>query len=145
MANLIDTILDFVLNNPWRSIAIAALALLWIVSFADSIKIDNLNAKIDSYRSQLALADVKYKEAVQANSEWEGATMWLQTSLANCQSQWADAKKDADYAVEIAKAFRDETVRQKQEFDRRWKERGATCSQSLVSMQAACESTIGEY
>lgn len=139
--NFVSTIVTFLLSNIWRTIALIALGFIAY----DTYHIDSLNGRIDRLKAEVAISELRYKDARQANSDWESAAYDLQAGLSRCQAQWVDAKASADDAVELAKMFREETVRQKKEFDRKWNERNVNCRASLDQMQLACENEIGVY
>lgn len=123
-------------------IALAVLVIsnmLW-ATYAMSLVAQRDRARLD--RAELRAAQVGI---VSANREWETATLGLQSSLAQCQGQWADAQADADAAVELAAAYKREAKQQQADFERRWKARTSDCRASLEQMQAACAAEIGDY
>lgn len=120
------------------AIAIVVVMVLIMLSAITAVRNSALRAEIAELRATQA-------GIVSANREWEAATLGLQSSLAQCQGQWATAQADADAAVELAAAYRQEAVRQQQDFDRRWAIRTKDCRASLDQMQAACAAEIGDY
>lgn len=120
------------------AIAIVVVMALIVLSAITAVRNSALRAEIAELRAS-------HVGVVSANREWETATFGLQSSLAQCQGQWADAKADADAAVELAVAYRREAIKQQQDFDRRWAARTSDCRASLDQMQTACAAEIGEY
>lgn len=120
--------------------AIAIVVVMAALGLAAVLAISNSNLRAD-------LAELRATKAgiVSANREWEASALGLQSSLAQCQAQWATAQADADAAVALADEFRKETVRQQQRFDKRWESRTKDCRASLDQMQAACAAEIGDY
>src|SRR5690606_38037326 len=94
--------------------AIAIVVVMAVLGLAAALAISNSNL-----RSDIAEMRATQVGIVAANREWETATLGLQSSLAQCQGQWADAKADADAAVELAVAYRREAIKQQQDFERR--------------------------
>lgn len=120
--------------------AIAIVVVMAVLGLAAVLAISNSNLRTDLAELRAAQVGI-----VSANREWEAATLGLQSSLAQCQGQWATAQADADAAVALADEFRKETVLQQQRFDKRWAARTMDCRASLDQMQAACSAEIGDY
>lgn len=114
--------------------AIVMIAIVLVLSISNS----NLRAEIGELKGDKAIAYA-------ANAEWETSALRLQSSLAQCQSQWSDMKSSADDALSIADAYRKENVEQRKEFQRRWNERSVNCKYALDEMQLACSESIGVY
>lgn len=120
------------------AIAIVVVMVLIILSAITAVRNSALRAEIAELRAS-------HVGVVSANREWEAATLGLQSSLAQCQGQWATAQADADAAVALAEARRLEAKQQQADFDRRWAARTKDCRASLDQMQAACAAEIGDY
>lgn len=120
------------------AIAIVVVMALIVLSAITAVRNSALRAEIAELRAL-------HVGVVSANQEWEAATLGLQSSLAQCQGQWRDAKASADAAVALAEARRLEAKQQQADFDRRWAARTTDCRASLDQMQAACAAEIGDY
>lgn len=116
----------------------AALLFLLVVALVQTSRLSTRTAELHAAQAQLAAEKLN-------GLAWEGATYELQIGLSQCQSQWDTANKDADRALEIADAYREENVRQYLDFQERWRSRTQDCTLSLQQMQSACEAQIGDY
>lgn len=120
--------------------AIAVVVALALIMLAGWLAVSN-----SGLRADLAEANAKAASVVAANQQWESAGQALAAELAECNAQWIKTQDDLEAAVELANAYRHETVRQHKEFERRWAARTGDCEAALQDMQAACAASIGEY
>lgn len=93
--------------------------------------------------NKTASADHVADTATAANVEWESTAMALQSSLAQCQQQWALQNQSAAAAVAQARQGRADAQRQADDWAKRWDERTASCDASLAQMEVACAHLSG--
>lgn len=93
--------------------------------------------------NKTASADHVANTATAANAEWETVALSLQSSLAQCQQQWALQNQSAATAVAQARHGRAEAQRQADAWKTRWDERTASCDASLSQMEVACAHLSG--
>lgn len=81
--------------------------------------------------------------ATAANSAWQSTALELQSSLQQCQQQWALQNQSAATAIAQARQGRAEAQRQADAWKSRWDERTASCDASLQQMEVACAHLSG--
>lgn len=104
---------------------------------------------VQAYKLRAAERDLEHAEARIANhaaaaEAWSRIASDAESALAECQAQWADAKRTAEAQLAAARDARSKAQAEADKWRERWGARPQGCRAALAELDRACPE-IGDY
>lgn len=104
---------------------------------------------VQAYQLRAAERDLEHAEARVANhvaaaESWARRATDAEAALAECQAQWADAKRTAEVQLTAAREARNKAQAEADKWRERWQARPQGCRAALAELDRACPE-IGDY
>lgn len=96
-------------------------------------------------KAEVRALQASVESATRASDGWRATHAAADRALRECVTQWDSAVLAGNAAAQQAQAARQQLDAERREWQRRWNERSAGCTQSLYAMQAACAAEVGAF
>jgi Skp family chaperone for outer membrane proteins len=124
--------------------AVVALALLAYAGFQRGAAA-KAKAEVKALQGEVESLQESVESATRASDGWRATHAAADRALRECVAEWDRAVQAGSAAQQQALAAARQLEAERAEWQRRWKERSAGCTQSLYAMQAACAAEVGAF